>query len=97
MAILPIAVYQNIISPWLPGSCIYTPTCSEYTRQAITQHGIITGWVLACSRILRCIGTLYHGGHDPVPDTVNLHTIGGEYRKRFRFVRQERHDGTCDN
>jgi len=97
IAVLPIALYQNAISPWLPGSCIYTPTCSEYTRQAITKHGIIVGWMLACSRILRCIGTLFDGGYDPVPDSVRLRTIGQEFRKRFRFVGQERHDGTFDN
>ncbi|MCL4360475.1 membrane protein insertion efficiency factor YidD [Patescibacteria group bacterium] len=49
------------------GSCRYTPTCSEYTYQAIERYGIIYGLFLGLRRVLRC--TPWHkGGSDPVPE-----------------------------
>ena len=89
-ATLPVRAYQLVISPWLPQSCIYAPTCSHYTQEAIMRHGIVKGWILGLSRILRCIGGLFEGGGDPVPEKVSLYIIADEYRNRFRYRRANR-------
>lgn len=59
-------LYKQIVSPWLPASCRYVPTCSEYAAEAVAQHGIFFGTALACWRVLRC-NPLGRGGYDPVP------------------------------
>jgi putative membrane protein insertion efficiency factor len=58
--------YQKVISPMLPPSCRFQPTCSEYGYEAIQKHGIIRGGALAFWRLLRC-NPLCKGGYDPVP------------------------------
>ncbi len=63
-----IRAYRKFISPLLPPSCIYTPTCSTYAETAIGRFGIIRGSWLAFRRILRC-NPFRRGGHDPVPET----------------------------
>lgn len=64
--LLPIAFYQSCISPLTPPSCRFTPTCSEYARQAITIHGPLYGTYLAIRRLLRCHPWGGYG-YDPVP------------------------------
>lgn len=59
-----IRVYQRGVSPLLPASCRYWPSCSEYARQAIIQRGLILGGVAAGRRLLRC-QPLFPGGFDP--------------------------------
>jgi putative membrane protein insertion efficiency factor len=49
-----LGVYKRRISPLLPRSCRFTPTCSEYARLAILKHGPGRGGLLAAGRILRC-------------------------------------------
>lgn len=62
-----IQLYQYSISPLLgPGKCRYTPSCSEYTIQAIKKHGTSRGTWLALKRIARCAPWGSHG-YDPVP------------------------------
>lgn len=61
-----IRFYQRFISPLLPATCIYTPTCSEYAVQAIRKYGCLRGGYLAVKRILRC-HPFHEGGYDPVP------------------------------
>ncbi|MGI6230943.1 MAG: membrane protein insertion efficiency factor YidD [Tractidigestivibacter sp.] len=61
-----IRFYQSYISPLLGPHCIYTPTCSEYARQAIAKYGLAKGGWLAFKRILRC-HPFHAGGYDPVP------------------------------
>lgn len=64
-----IRVYQYGISPILPRSCRFAPTCSEYARQAIIRHGVILGCGLAAWRLLRCHP--WGGcGDDPVPERI---------------------------
>jgi uncharacterized protein len=67
LAILPIRVYQWVISPLVGQRCKYYPSCSEYAAQAIGRFGILKGLVLACWRLLRC-NPWSHGGFDPVED-----------------------------
>ena len=66
LAILPIRIYQKIISPLLPGVCSYRPTCSEYMAEAIQTHGIVKGLYLGTRRLLRC-HPWGGSGYDPVP------------------------------
>ena len=55
MLILLVRGYQLMISPFVgPGSCRYTPTCSQYAIEAIRGYGVIKGLILATWRILRC-------------------------------------------
>lgn len=61
-----IRFYQRFISPLTPPSCIYTPSCSTYTYQAIQKYGALKGTYMGARRILRC-HPWAQGGHDPVP------------------------------
>jgi putative membrane protein insertion efficiency factor len=61
-----IKIYQLFISPMLPPSCRYTPTCSQYTVEAIKKYGPFKGSWLGLRRIMRCHPWGGHG-HDPVP------------------------------
>ena len=61
-----ISSYRILISPVLPRSCRFSPTCSEYTQQALRKHGILKGSMLGLRRILRC-HPLGGSGLDPVP------------------------------
>lgn len=61
-----IRFYQYVLSPWLGNQCRYTPTCSEYARQAVLTHGALKGAWLAVRRVTRC-HPWHPGGHDPVP------------------------------
>jgi putative membrane protein insertion efficiency factor len=65
-ALLLIRFYQAAISPHLPRSCRYAPSCSEYARQAVEKYGFRRGFCLSFKRILRC-HPLRPGGYDPVP------------------------------
>ena len=60
-----IRAYQLIISPWTLPSCRFTPTCSEFARQAIDTFGVVRGLVLTTRRLLRC-HPFHAGGYDPV-------------------------------
>ncbi|MCR9083010.1 MAG: membrane protein insertion efficiency factor YidD, partial [Cyclobacteriaceae bacterium] len=51
IAIFPVLVYQYTISPLFPSSCRYTPTCSQYTKEAILKHGPLKGGWLGIKRI----------------------------------------------
>ncbi|TNF49575.1 membrane protein insertion efficiency factor YidD [bacterium] len=62
-----IKFYQNWISPALPASCRFLPTCSDYVAEAVQKHGTIKGGVLGAQRLIRC-HPLCEGGVDPVPE-----------------------------
>lgn len=66
LAIMPVRVYQLAVSPWLPVSCRFQPTCSDYAIDALRRHGIGRGAWLAAKRLGRCHP--WGGcGFDPVP------------------------------
>ena len=65
-ALLLVRFYQRLISPILPRSCRFNPTCSEYTYQAIEKYGLIKGIYLGVKRILKC-HPFHIGGNDPLP------------------------------
>lgn len=66
IAIWLIRGYQLLISPLLGPRCRFTPSCSQYTMEAISLHGVIKGVWLGGKRLLKC-HPLNHGGYDPVP------------------------------
>lgn len=65
-----IRFYQAAISPMLGQNCRYTPTCSQYAREAIQKYGLLFGGCKATLRILRC-NPFFEGGHDPVDRSVD--------------------------
>ena len=54
IAVFLLAVYKRRVSPLLPRSCRFTPTCSEYARLALLKHGFLWGGALATWRLLKC-------------------------------------------
>ena len=60
-----IRVYRRYVSPMLPASCRYTPSCSLYTLQAIEKYGVLRGIPLGALRVFRC-HPFARGGFDPV-------------------------------
>ncbi|MCB8994086.1 MAG: membrane protein insertion efficiency factor YidD [Bacteroidales bacterium] len=80
--ILLVKFYQLSISPLLPNACRYTPSCSEYTIQALKTHGAIKGLILGIYRIGSCNPWGGHG-FDPVPEK------GKSFREIWR-MRKER-------
>lgn len=58
--------YQAAISPYIPSSCRYSPTCSTYSLQALKKYGVIKGLWLSIKRIVSC-HPWGGSGYDPVP------------------------------
>ena len=65
--ILPIKIYQSVLSPFFGKSCRFEPTCSSYSIEAINQYGVVKGIILSIKRILKC-HPWGKSGDDPVPD-----------------------------
>ena len=61
-----LSLYQYLISPLYTPYCRFTPTCSEYARQAVLVHGICRRLGLTLRRLMWC-HPLCSGGYDPVP------------------------------
>ena len=61
-----IRLYKAAISPLLPPSCRFLPTCSEYAVEALVKHGLFFGLYLSVRRVIRC-NPFCRGGYDPVP------------------------------
>lgn len=68
IVVLPIRLYQCLVSPILPPACRFYPTCSAYAAEAVLRHGLLRGGWLALRRLARCRpGGGY--GYDPVPES----------------------------
>jgi putative membrane protein insertion efficiency factor len=63
---LLIRAYQLLVSPMLPPSCRFLPSCSDYAAEAVARHGAVRGLYLAMRRLLRC-HPWGGSGYDPVP------------------------------
>jgi hypothetical protein len=61
-----VRAYQLVLSPLLPPSCRFTPSCSAYAHEALMRHGAARGSWLAARRLARC-HPWNPGGYDPVP------------------------------
>ena len=59
-------IYQRMISPIFPAACRYSPTCSNYAKEALKKHGVLKGGKMAIKRIFSC-HPWGGSGYDPVP------------------------------
>mgnify|MGYP003538478434 FL=1 len=66
VVMLPIRGYQKFISPGLPPSCRFSPSCSQYALEAVSKYGALKGMWLGARRLVRC-HPFNPGGYDPVP------------------------------
>jgi len=66
VVLLPIWVYRRTLSPLLPTSCRYYPSCSHYSQEAVEKYGAVKGIWLGIKRLGRC-RPLGGQGYDPVP------------------------------
>lgn len=64
--------YQYLLSPFFGQHCRFTPTCSQYAIDALREHGLWRGSMLAARRVLRC-HPWHPGGLDPVPERRRTH------------------------
>jgi uncharacterized protein len=72
LALSIIGAYKRWVSPLLPPSCRYVPTCSEYATEAVEHFGILRGGLMAAWRLLRC-HPFVRGGYDPVCERFHHH------------------------
>ena len=64
--ILAISLYQNNVSPYLPSTCRYFPTCSHYSQEAVERYGVLKGGWMGLKRLGRC-RPMGGAGYDPLP------------------------------
>lgn len=78
LVLLPVKLYQWIISPLFPATCRHTPTCSVYTVEAVKEWGPLKGIWLGMKRLSKCHpwGT---SGYDPVPRKCNHENCNHEH------------------
>jgi putative membrane protein insertion efficiency factor len=65
LVVAVIRLYRVAVSPFLPSTCRFTPSCSEYAVLALEKYGLIRGMWLAALRVLRC-NPFSRGGYDPL-------------------------------
>ncbi|MDP2763096.1 MAG: membrane protein insertion efficiency factor YidD [Enterobacteriaceae bacterium] len=61
-----VAFYRFFLSPLLLSRCRFFPTCSIYSKKAITKYGVLSGFYLIFKRLIRC-NPFVKGGYDPLP------------------------------
>jgi putative membrane protein insertion efficiency factor len=77
-AIFLIELYRHMISPMRLPTCRFSPTCSEYAVEALSEYGLLRGGGLTVVRLLKC-GPWHRGGWDPIPERRSaLHAHGSE-------------------
>lgn len=89
-----VRLYQLAVSPWMPGACRYTPTCSTYAVDAIEGHGPLRGSWLAVKRLARCHPWGGYG-YDPVPPTSAGSSDGHGAHLSDEDDHADRMDGTA--
>lgn len=67
LALKLLRAYQLLVSPMLGQNCRFSPSCSNYSMQAIERFGFFKGSWLTLRRLLRC-HPFHPGGHDPIPE-----------------------------
>ncbi|MEJ5284075.1 MAG: membrane protein insertion efficiency factor YidD [Brevinematia bacterium] len=82
-----IDLYKKFISPLLPSACIYKPSCSEYSREAILKFGVIKGVLLGFLRVLRC-NPLFKGGEDDLTENFTIKEALRKYKIFFIFKKR---------
>jgi len=65
-----IILYQKLISPLFGSKCRFYPTCSQYSKEAVLEHGALKGLFLSIKRIIKC-HPFHPGGYDPVPKNLS--------------------------
>lgn len=66
LLLIPIKLYQWLISPLLGSNCRFQPTCSQYAYDSVKEYGLLKGFILGAKRIGKC-HPWHEGGFDPVP------------------------------
>lgn len=66
-----IDLYRNMVSPLRLPSCRFTPTCSQYAVDALSEYGLVRGGWLAIVRLAKC-GPWHSGGWDPIPERPDV-------------------------
>ena len=69
-----IELYRHTISPLRLPTCRFTPTCSQYGVEALTEYGLIRGSWLTAVRLAKC-GPWHPGGWDPIPERHAQHRV----------------------
>jgi hypothetical protein len=97
-AVRPLVVllrgYQRWISPLLPPSCRFHPTCSAYAVEALQVHGLLRGSALAAWRLLRC-APWHPGGIDPVPPGRPSTPVRSRADRRTRSAQNHEEQAPC--
>ena len=88
-----VRLYKKFISPLLPPSCRFTPTCSEYAMEAFAKRGFLVGFILTVWRLLRC-NPFCKAGYDPVPDEGIVPVI---CRKKETHTNEEHNQNSREN
>lgn len=72
-----IDIYRRCVSPLLPRTCRFHPSCSAYAREALLVHGLLRGCWMTCIRLAKC-HPYHQGGFDPVPAANNQDSYYGK-------------------
>jgi uncharacterized protein len=75
LLLLPIRLYQRLLSPIFGPKCRFSPTCSQYAIEAVEIHGVAKGALLSAWRVCRC-HPFCEGGQDPVPPPGRWRRVG---------------------
>jgi putative membrane protein insertion efficiency factor len=89
-----VRAYQFTLAPVLGGQCRFTPSCSNYAREALATHGALQGSRLAAWRVLRC-SPFCAGGHDPVPPAYDPPAQAKPAHPHGAFANQASATPTC--